>query len=196
MEFSEILSSIASIVTPIATCIIAFLITRRGSKSDKNSSILEEQYLKVVSPIHRTLNQENKEDAVRKIGKIIANEYYLLPNNLYDDYINYQKGDISNEDFAKIIDGYNGYLRSKLGYSKIKMTKQEKKAAKQLANGSNKYEKILNVFLMIIISAFLIVGIESILESALNSSEFIDLSNVSIGFLMFIAFSLMLIFKK
>ncbi len=136
MEFSEILPSIINAIPTIVVAVCAFIFGRYNSKSDKTSSILEEQYLKVISPMHRALKYIKKEDSIEVIDKIVVENYHLLPDGLYEDYRKYRDNKKGYKPFENRINEFNRILRYKLGYSKIKIKKQDREAEKQLASVS------------------------------------------------------------
>ncbi len=133
----ENLKDIALIAMPVITCWVTYIVTRLGIKNDKSSNILEEQYLKVVSPIHYILKTAKKKKLFTEIGNVVNENYHLLPEGLYDDFIGFTNAEISEQEFKNKIDEYNRILRYKLGYSKIKITKKDKEAEKQLAMSKN-----------------------------------------------------------
>ena len=126
MEQSGIISSIISAIATLLVAGSAFFVGRYNSKFDKTSTILEEQYLKVISPIHYILKTTKREKLYSEINDVIGANYHLLPDGLYDDFMNFVNEKIDKYEFEKKINEFNRILRFKLGYSKIKITKQDK----------------------------------------------------------------------
>ncbi len=157
MEQSEIISSI---ITAIATLLVAgsaFFVGRYNSKTNKTSTILEEQYLKVISPIHYILKMTKREKIYSEINDVIADNYHLLPDGLYDDFMNFVNEKIDKYEFEKKIDEFNRILRYKLGYSKIRLTKDEKEAAKRLAKFKDGMSTLFDILMIIVgIIAFML----------------------------------------
>lgn len=190
MEHSGIISSI---ITAVATLIVgggAFFVGSYNSKFDKTSTILEEQYLKVISPIHYILRTVKREKLYSEISDVIGDNYHLLPDGLYDDFMNFANEEISKQEFEKKIDEFNRILRFKLGYSKIKITKQDKETEKQLADSKSfSFIKYIVYALSFLIGLFLplVFG-----YAKTNSGELKNLS-VSIFLVLIVTFVLLIV---
>lgn len=140
MENSAIIVAVIAAVASIFGAVFTFFSSRYNSKTSKTTNILEEQYLKVISPIHEALNDSNIKHSDRKIESIIENYYQLLPDQLFSKYTEYihienrDNSDLFSTDFGQFVDRLNKAARAKLGYSKIKVTKEEKETGKLLAD--------------------------------------------------------------
>lgn len=183
MEFSEILPSIINAIPTIIVAVCAFIFGRYNSKSDKTSSILEQQYLKVISPMHRALRYIKREDSIEAIDKIVVENYHLLPDGLYEDYRKYRDNEKGYEPFENRINEFNRILRYKLGYSKIKIKKQDKESEKQLATTSFSRETVER---MIGIMAAVVVIVNCLFAVLLSDPE----SDMGIYYFILLFFSL------
>lgn len=158
MENSAIIVAVIAAVASIFGAIFTFFSNRFTSKTDKNSTILEQQYLKLISPLHQSLHIIDVKKMCDTIDNIVYENYYLLPDGLFDEYAKFRKRMLHSKhpyiipiesDFGIRVSEFNRILRYKLGYSKIKVTKKEKKVEKLLANSSassNKSKNMLSVF--------------------------------------------------
>lgn len=126
-------SFVSSLLTSfVGSSVLTSLFNRRWECANKASNILEEQYLKVISPIYKELqlNSSDKEKRISNIGEIISDNFSLLPEQLLDKY----KNIADNEDeFETLISDFYILLRNELGYTRIKISKDIKKKGKLLA---------------------------------------------------------------
>lgn len=173
METSAIIVAVIAAVASVFGAIFTYFSNRHNSKSDKTISILEQQYLKVISPLHQALHIRSVQKMCDTIDSIIHENYYLLPDELFDEYAKFRKCMLHSEhpyiiplesDFGVRVSEFNTILRYKLGYSKIKVTKKEKKAEKLLANSHSSIHMIrikdcILMFTLILILISLIIYI-------------------------------------
>lgn len=150
MKFPEIVSLVIASIAPIATGIITYITTRNSTKFSKTANVLEQQYIKVVAPIHFLLQTEIKSNIQEKIDSIIEENYHLLPDNMLEEYriflsqlkfVNEDLNGIENLEFYKIIDAYNRILRFELRYSSISTTRSDRKSQRNLPISSAKRKR-------------------------------------------------------
>lgn len=136
MEKGEILTIVFTLLTSILTSLVgssvltAYL-NRRWTQSTKATSILEEQYLKVISPIYRELQlNTDKESMISNIENIMSDNFHLLPEQLLEKF----KKIADNEyEFEILVLDFYAILRNELGYSKTKVSKAVREREKLLA---------------------------------------------------------------
>lgn len=134
-------------ILKIAEILFAFLggtfltniFNKRWERTNKSSNILEEQYLKVISPIYRELKLKNndKDTMILNIGEIIYTNFHLLPEQLLEKFLTI---DDNKSEFEKLVYDFYIILRNKLGYSRIKVSKEIKEKEKLLA-----YQKVMTI---------------------------------------------------
>lgn len=156
MEDSAIIVAIIAAVASIFGALFSYFSNRYNSKADKTTNILEEQYLKVISPIHQSLHSFDPEEICNTIDSIIRENYYLLPDKLLDNYMDFRSYALSSKviydtlfekEFVNQVCEFYRILRYKLGYSKIKITKKEKQSEKLLA--SSRSFKLTDLFMIV-----------------------------------------------
>lgn len=151
MEDSAIIVAVIAAVTSVFGAVFSFFSNRFTSKTDKNSNILEQQYLKIISPIHQILHSDSNESVYTIIHTILTENYSLLPNRLWDDFITseYILEEETDPDeliltpFGERIEELYKILRDKLGYSKIKISKEEKES--EQLSASSKPKRIVQI---------------------------------------------------
>lgn len=114
----------------ISAVIITQLFTYLNNKSDKSKSIYQKQYEEIFSPIHRALffaPSDNVTENLRIIRNIIYKNYSYASDKLIEEFIECSTINKITNDFTQIISSGYIYLRNKLGYSKLKLNKKEKK---------------------------------------------------------------------
>lgn len=152
MEIREIIFGI--ITTLLGSSVLNSYFNRRWEHTDKSSNILEEQYLKVIAPIYRELKLNTKEDVISNIGNIIYENFYLLPEQLFEKYQNITD---NKKDFETLVFNLYTILRNKLGYSKVKVSKEIKATEKLLAAS-----KIMTVIDFIVLTVVSLLGFLSL----------------------------------
>lgn len=113
------------------------ILNRLFLKKDKNFNIQEQQYLNVISPIHHALKNKDKNERDKVIEEIIEKYYYLLPDTVYECYIDCKENENNFEEFNKLINYINNRHRYELGYSKQKPENIDTKIEKLLPRPTN-----------------------------------------------------------
>lgn len=170
MEKSAIIVAVIAAVASVFGALFTYFSNRYNSKTDKTTSILEEQYLKVISPIHQALHIRDTKKMCDVIDIVIQENYYLLPDKLFDYYTDFREYVLCSKDtciypletdFASQIGEFHRILRYKLGYSKIKITKKEKETEKLLASSdfssATKYFYIVSFIISLISFIFAVL---------------------------------------
>lgn len=144
MEYTAIIVAVIAAFASVFGAIFTYFSNRFNTKSSKTTSIMEEQYLKVVAPIHKELSIHD-ENTYENIKWIIYDNYELVPDELVSDFWNSYR-ELSNTDnnfeindtsFGRRIDKFYKILRNKLGYSKTKVSRKDMQDKKLLAKKSN-----------------------------------------------------------
>ncbi len=138
-EERTIISCITTVLVALITNALVYMITRLNDKNTKSDSILREQYERIFAPIHKILYFDKPEKDKFKyieIKEIISNNYSFLPEAIRSSFlkIDIDKSNKEFEDFKKINEKCFKYLRSRLGYSREKLSKDERKSAKKIIN--------------------------------------------------------------
>lgn len=157
MEISEILPSIIAGVASIVVAVLAFIVGRYNSKSDKQSSVLEQQYTKVISPIHHILRCGSKAEIRENVNTVIENQYHLLPDNFWNEYdafllqithLDDSLSGIEQLEFYRKVDQYFRVLRYELKYSNTKRPKKKKAVETRIPIYKNKGKRSILLFLL------------------------------------------------
>lgn len=117
----------------VGAVVITQFFTFLNLRSNKNDSIYKQQYDKIFSPIHRILffDSQSKSENLEEICAIISNNYSLASDALIEEFkICFDNDEITEEFSDMILSAYN-LLKNKLGYSKLKMKKDEKRKSLQ-----------------------------------------------------------------
>lgn len=126
----------------ISAVIITQLFTYLNNKSDKSKSIYQKQYEEIFSPIHRVLffaPSDNVIENLRIIRNIIYKNYGFASDALIEEFIKCDDNNKITDDFIQIIKSGYILLRNKLGYSKLKLKRvDKKKASKSVIITSNR----------------------------------------------------------
>lgn len=159
MEYTAIIVAVIAAFASVFGAIFTFFSNRSNSKSSKATSIMEEQYLKVVAPIHKALSVQD-ENMCENIHSIIYDNYELVPDELISDFWkSYRKLSNKDEDleitetsFGRRIDKFYKILRKKLGYSKASVSRKDLRDKRLLAASNKKrlYSYSIYVFLGIV----------------------------------------------
>lgn len=200
MEFPEILSLVIASAAPIATGIITYLTTRNSTKFSKTADVLEQQYIKVVAPIHFLLQTETKSNLKEKIYNIIEENYYLLPDNMLEEYeifvsqlnfINENLNGIENLNFYKRIEQYNRILRFELRYSSTSTTKYDREVRKHLPISNVKRQRsVILTFALLLFIAYsigeilVLLSIDTVLPNELKLVRVAVISSMSVILLL------------
>lgn len=160
-----------TVLVAIITQVFIYIITKINNKDSKKNSILEEQYVKIFAPIHKILfydNIENRNRLYWEIDHIISNNYPIVPKRIRELYTEIKdKDDSEFKSFKKEISICFRYSSSMLGYSRERLSREEKKIAKKVLNQKSKkliYSR--NVFTL----AFIIALINAILMDNIQTS--------------------------
>lgn len=152
--------------------IVGYSTSKYNFQKPKTRSILEEQYLKVFTPIHSLIfySDLDEEDLKQGIDGIIAQNYELVPQPII---LVYKKYGLDNEteglSFQQYIDKAYSIAASKLGYTQIKLKHSKRFNAKMNRDIENmlatskmskelKYEIISAVF-CILAGALIAAGV-------------------------------------
>lgn len=163
-----------SVLCIIVSNIFIYLSSKTNEKNNKNASIFEQQYSKIFSPIHKILFFSSDTDEIKLsfIEKIISNNYKFVPEQIIEEFKNCKNQKILSDTFNEIIMLCYKMLKSKLGYSNIKLNRNEKKNAKKIISNSN-----IKIYKRIIISLFicllLIIILISIFSLIFNQTTFV-----------------------
>ncbi|MCM1114253.1 MAG: hypothetical protein NC397_02005 [Clostridium sp.] len=131
---NETIRTIFTCCATLGAVVITQLFTYLNSKSNKNDSIYKQQYDEIFAPIHRTLfftPSQNVTDDLEIISNIIYKNYSLASDALIEEFGKcFDNNEITFEFETIIRSGYI-LLRNKLGYTKLKMNKNERKKSAQ-----------------------------------------------------------------
>ena len=149
MEDSAIIVAVIAAIASVFGAVFTFFSNRYNSKINKTTNILEVQYLKVISPIHQIIHMTPIHDIYNEIYTIIKENYYLLPDQLWDIFVDSKDAlkeatntkDVFRTPFGKQIKKFYKILRYKLGYSTIKVSREDKKSEQLLAKSN--FDKFL-----------------------------------------------------
>lgn len=199
-----LISCATTVLVALISNILVFALTKQNNKITTKRSITEEQYIKIISPLHKILffDGQNKnihhkdKDRHQLILDIISVNYHIVPESIRKSFYN-----IDNKDFEKNI--YNlkkdigscfKYLSSTLGYSREKLSRDEIKNAKKILNCKS-FDFLLsrNVTILSIISIVVSVII-TVFSAQFIKNEFLMLIFLSSFFI--ILFSSSFIYAK
>lgn len=152
--------------TTVFGTIIAVIITQfftyLNSKSSKNDSIYKQQYDKIFSPIHRTLfftPSQKVTDDLEIISNIIYKNYNIASDVLIEEFSKCFDNDEITDEFYNIIKAGYSLLRNKLGYTKLKMKKTERKKSSQIIITNKIIKKLFELIVYLIIIPLFGVGL-------------------------------------
>ncbi len=170
MGKEQILTIILSIATSLlGSSVLTSLFNRRWERANKSSNILEEQYLKVISPIYRELQLKNhsKKEMILNIENIIYENFHLLPEQLLEKFKNFTKNE---REFRKLIFDFYVLLRNELGYSKIKISKDIRDKEKLLAHKryNPPIDRLHHIFISIAVPLLLTMLIEFLITTLIK----------------------------
>ena len=115
-----VIGTISTILVAVLSSAITYIVARYNFRTPKTRSILEEQYIKVLVPLHKLIYMEkgNMHNKIEKSLKIVTQEYTYVPIRIINDLQSLRE----NEDKDKF-DKYAGNIhmmfllvRRKLGY--------------------------------------------------------------------------------
>lgn len=115
-----VIGTISAILVAMLSSAITYIVARYNFRTPKTRSILEEQYIKVLVPLHKLIYMEkgNIHDKIEKSLKIVTQEYMYVPIRIINDLRSLRE----NEDESKFYE-YAGNIhmmlllvRRKLGY--------------------------------------------------------------------------------
>lgn len=144
MDISIIISGVIGIISTIIAGVLTYISTKRSSKDLKLNNLLEEQYSKIVAPIHKALCFSNEKDIDNMVNDIVDKYYYLLPDNFLSRFLDGSSKKTNSETFEAYIENLYIVLRKKLGYSKI----QSKDATSKIGKF---YDSIMSIFDVILL---------------------------------------------
>ena len=166
-----------SILCIIASNIFIYISSKTNEKKSKNVSILEQQYNKIFSPIHKILffTNLNDYDKITKIYNIIYSNYQLSTELLREEYNKCASENKIRIHFEILINDGCKCLEKALGYTKTKLNKQQKEISKNILylNNLDNYHRVTKIisisasFISIIITLviFLIDSKNNIISS-------------------------------
>lgn len=176
-----------TVLVALISNILVLLITRTNDKKSKDNSILEQQYNKVFSPIHRILffTDIGYSEKIKRIYSIIYSNYQLSTKLLREEYENCVSKNTITIDFKHLIDDGCKCLEKALGYTTTKLSKQQKEISKNIiysGDYSKKYTSdiIPNILTVLGIFTSIIVAVITIGISDLSHSKTIYIILLSI----------------
>lgn len=138
-----------SILCIIASNIFIYISSKTNEKKSKNVSILEQQYNKIFSPIHKILffTNLNDYDKITKIYNIIYSNYQLSTELLREEYNKCASENKIRIHFEILIDDGCKCLEKALGYTKTKLNKQQKEISKNILylNNLDNYHRVQKI---------------------------------------------------
>lgn len=138
-----------SILCIIASNIFIYISSKTNEKKSKNVSILEQQYNKIFSPIHKILFFTNLTDydKITKIYNIIYSNYQLSTELLREEYNKCASENKIRIHFEILIDDGCKCLEKALGYTKTKLNKQQKEISKNILylNNLDNYHRVQKI---------------------------------------------------
>lgn len=190
-----------SILCIIASNIFIYISSKTNEKKSKNVSILEQQYNKIFSPIHKILffTNLNDYDKITKIYNIIYSNYQLSTELLREEYNKCASENNIRIHFEILIDDGCKCLEKALGYTKTKLNKQQKEISKNIIylNNLNDYHKgheiitISVTFVSVIINLLICLIISS--NSTISSIKKITIDNDLLSIVVCLAFTIFII---
>jgi len=136
---ASIITGVCSIICIGFTGTITYLVARSNLSKPASRNILEEQYIKVIAPLKQTLSIGMfDKNTYPVISDIMYNNFYLLPDDHFKAIENHFLSssqtsiNIENTVFVKNINIYFKAARTRLGYSQIQLSEDEKNIAKFL----------------------------------------------------------------
>lgn len=172
-----------TVLVALISNILVFALTKHNNNGITKRSISEEQYIKIFAPIDKLFFFDDllPEEQYKKITEILADNYYIVPENIRISY-----SEINEKDFGKTFSNFSSnvtdcfkYLSSMLGYSREKLSRDEIKNAKKILNRKSldfliSRNVIIFSIISFLVSIMIIIGLSTIID------------NEIIGFLVFI----------
>lgn len=160
----------------ISAVIITQLFTYLNSKGNKTDSIYKQQYDNVFSPIHKILFFTDLEDndKIEEIYNIIYNNYNLSTELLRKKFNKCTSKNIITSDFKDVIKDGCKCLEKALGYTKTKLSKQQKEQYKTVIYSDEHITNKNFLFSLVIIIITILMSIATMTVLFVSSKLNID----------------------
>jgi len=144
------------VVTLFITQLFSYLNKRTEFKRPQQNSKLEDQYQKVLAPLHRLLSfgGDDLEQKREEIEQVMREDYHLVPLPIVESWT---QNDF--QQFKQHIDNSFQIAANKLGYAQIKFkgSKQEQKQVKK-SLAKSRMRDIVDIYAPIIGTIIAIIG--------------------------------------
>ena len=192
-----LITCLSSIFIALSSNAFVFLSTRTNEKKNKNNSILEQQYNKVFTPIHKIVFFKSEYiNKISAIERIISDNYELVADEIKDKFFECKQINGITTSFKNLIDACYKVSRNKLGYSNLKLKKEEKESTKKVISiyGVQKksFVKKIFIFCLFMFIVYLIVLLDLLSDYGTISLNWVDYlpffitgfaASVSVGFI-------------
>lgn len=155
-----------TIFVALISNILVFAISKINNRNANENNILQKQYDNLFMPIHKILffSELNDEDKISQICNVINNNYNLSTDFLREKYNDCVKKKKITKNFISTIKDGCLCLEKHLGYTKTKLSKQQKEFSNVILH-SKKSHYLDIVFVIVsmligIISAITVVSLE------------------------------------
>ena len=152
-----------TILVALISNVLVFAISKINNRSANENSILQKQYDHLFMPIHRILffTKLNDNDKITQIHNILYDNYGLSTNFLREKYNECIKKKEITKDFISTITNGCLCLENNLGYTKTKLSKQQKEYSNVVfqSNKSHYFSLIFTIVSIIlgIVSSLLVI---------------------------------------
>lgn len=174
-----------SVLCIIVSNIFIFLSSKNNDKKNKNISILEQQYNKLFIPIHRLLFFSDLADCdkITRIYNVIYSNYNLSTELLREAFYKCSSKKRITYEFEEIIIDGCKCLEKALGYTKTKLSKQQKERSKTVIYSKKSYgNNMTSAVISIITGLFGTIASLSLLLRELGIVSNIERIINSVGF--------------
>ena len=169
-----LITALATLSGVIVTQIFSYLNTKNADAKSHKREIQEQQYMNIYMPIDKELRfNKDIESCLKCITQIITDNYALTPEKVRLAYFECRDLHIITTDFIFLIRTCCKLLEIELGYSNLKLNKEEKKRIKGVSPVFNislhsdyKILLLLAILLLIMYIIFLLNAFKIITISA------------------------------
>ncbi len=115
-----VIGTISAIIVAMLSSAITYIVTRYNFRTPKTRNILEEQYIKVLVPLHKLIYMEpgNMHDKIEKSLNIVTQEYMYVPIRIINDLQSLRENEDEDKFYKYAGNVHMMFLlvRRKLGY--------------------------------------------------------------------------------
>ena len=115
-----IIGTISAIIVATLSAVVTYIVARYNFRTPKTRNILEEQYIKILVPLHKLIYIEtgNIHDKIKKSLEILSKGYEYVPIKIIKDLQHLRKNEDKDKfyEYAQNIHVMFLLVRKKLGY--------------------------------------------------------------------------------